>query len=70
MYQFCRIQFFQTYKNIFLHFYANILPHAASRSDTRENSTPPPLIVMPTRDLLDIFLLHIRKKWLNLLLVQ
>ena len=31
------------------------MPHAASRSDTRENSTP--LVVMPTRDLLDIFLL-------------
>ena len=50
---FAEYNFLKRIKIFFFIFYANILPHAASRSDTRENSTP--LAIMPTRDLLGIF---------------
>ena len=66
---FAEFNFFKRIK-IFFFISMQIYCHMQLHAVTREKIQPPPLIVMPTRDLLDIFLLHIRKKWLNLLLVQ
>ena len=47
-----------------------IFCHVQLHAVTQKKLQPPPLAIMPTRDLLDIFYFHILKKWLNLLLVQ